>query len=88
MSVKRKIAGAAAILNSAAAVTVAGAYYGYWEAFKGDKKRQIPYDEIPEGEPYGTYREKMLKNIGRLVEAPYERVTVQSYDGLRLVGKL
>ena len=88
MSVKRKIAGAAAILTSAAAVTVAGAYYGYWEAFKSDKKRQIPYDEIPEGEPYGTYRDAMLQNIGRLVEAPYERVTVRSYDNLRLVGKL
>jgi endonuclease/exonuclease/phosphatase family metal-dependent hydrolase len=30
----------------------------------------------------------MLANIEKLVEAPYERVTTRSYDGLKLVGKL
>lgn len=44
--------------------------------------------EIPDGDAYGPHKEKMLKNIGRLMEAPYERVTVRSYDDLHLVGKL
>ena len=78
------LAGAAGL----AGLTVAGAYYGYREAFQRDERRQAPIREIPEGNAYGPYREKMLANIERLVEAPYERVTVRSYDGLKLVGKL
>ena len=85
---KKKVWKIAAVLGSAAALTTAGAYYGYWEAFAKDDKRQAPIREIPEGKIYGPYREKMLENIGRLVDAPYERVTVRSYDGLKLVGKL
>ena len=69
-------------------LTVVGAYYGYHEAFQRDERRQAPIREIPEGNAYGPYREKMLANIEKLVEAPYERVTVRSYDGLKLVGKL
>lgn len=82
---------AAAVLMGLAGVaglTIAGAYYGYREAFQRDETRQAPIQEIPAGEAYGPYREKMLENIGRLMEAPYERVTIRSYDGLRLVGKL
>ena len=85
---KKKVWKIAAVLGSAAALTTAGAYYGYWEAFAKDDKRQAPIREIPEGKIYGPYREKMLENIGRLVDAPYERVAVRSYDGLKLVGKL
>ena len=87
MSTKKRIAGTAALLTAAAAATVAGAYYGYWEAFRKDEKRQASVDEIPEGNAYAPYREKMLENIGKLMEAPYERVTVRSHDGLKLVGK-
>lgn len=75
-------------LAGAAGLAVAGAYYGYREAFQRDETRQAPIREIPVGEAYGPYREKMLENIGRLMETPYERVTTRSYDGLRLVGKL
>lgn len=84
----KKTAVALAGLVGLAGLTVAGAYYGYREAFARDEKRQAPVCEIPEGKAYGPYREKMLENIGRLVDAPYERVAVRSYDGLRLVGKL
>lgn len=88
MNLKKLIAGTAAALTSAAALAAAGAYYGYREAFLRDEKRQVPVCEIPEGELYAPYREKMLANIEKLMEAPYERVTVRSYDGLKLVGKL
>ena len=75
-------------LAGLAGLTVAGAYYGYHEVFQRDERRQAPIREIPEGNAYSPYREKMLDNIEKLVEAPYERVTVRSYDGLKLVGKL
>ena len=75
-------------LAGLAGLTVAGAYYGYYEAFQRDEKRQVPIREIPEGPIYSPYRDKMLANIEKLVEAPYERVSVRSYDGLKLVGKL
>ena len=75
-------------LAGLAGLTVAGAYYGYYEAFQRDEKRQVPIREIPEGPIYSLYRDKMLANIEKLVEAPYERVSVRSYDGLKLVGKL
>ena len=82
MNAKKLVAGAAIGVVSAAALATAGAYYGYCEAFQRDEKRIAPIREIPEGELYGPYREKMLANIEKLVEAPYERVTVRSYDGL------
>ena len=88
MKVKKLIVGTVAAAASAAALATAGAYYGYREAFRRDEKRTAPIREIPEGELYGPYREKMLANIEKLVEAPYERVTTRSYDGLKLVGKL
>ena len=79
---------AAALVGAAAITTVAGAACGYHIAFKGDQKRQAPIHEIPEGEQFGAYREQMLANIDRLLKTPYERVTVQSCDGLKLAGKL
>lgn len=79
---------AAALAGAAAVTAVAGAACGYQIAFRGDQKRQAPVHEIPEGEPFGPYREQMLANIDRLLEAPYERVTIRSRDGLKLVGKL
>lgn len=88
MKWKKLIVGTAVAVTSAAALAVAGAYYGYREAFQRDEKRTAPIREIPEGDLYGPYREKMLANIEKLLEAPYERVTVRSYDGLKLVGKL
>lgn len=88
MSVKKLIVGTAAVLTSAAALTTAGAYYAYHVAFQADPKRQADCREIPEGGQFEVHREAMLKNIDRLLAEPYERVTVHSYDGLKLVGKL
>ena len=78
----------AAVLGGAAALTTAvGAWCGYHTAFQADPRRQAPIQEIPEGEGFDDYREQMLKNINILLETPYERVTVRSHDGLKLVGK-
>ena len=78
---------AAALAASAAALTLGGAWYGYDVAFRRSEKRQSPIRTIPSGEPYDPYREQMLRNIDRLLETPYERVTVRSHDGLKLAGK-
>jgi len=85
---KKLLGGAAAILTSAAAVAAAGSYYGYWASFRRDEKRQVPSREIPAGAAYDPYRTEMLETIDRLIAAPYEKVSVQSYDGLKLIGKL
>ena len=84
----KKTLKAAALLGGAAALTTAiGAWCGYHTAFRADPRRQSPIQEIPEGEGFDDYREQMLENINILLETPYERVTVRSHDGLKLVGK-
>lgn len=84
MKTWRKVA---AGLGAAAALTTAGVWFGYDLAFRGDPRRQAPIHEIPKGEAFDSSREKMLANINTLLEQPFERLTVRSYDGLRLVGK-
>ena len=83
----RAVLKAAALAAGGLALTLGGAWYGYDVAFRRSEKRQSPIRTIPSGEPYDPYREQMLRNIDRLLETPYERVTVRSYDGLKLAGK-
>ena len=88
MSVKHAMKTAAVLTGAAALTTAVGAWCGYRTAFQADPRRQSPIQEIPEGEGFDEYRERMLENIHILLETPYERVTVRSHDGLKLVGKL
>ena len=83
---KRRTLCAAAVTAAAAAVG-GGLLYAYNNAFQRDPRRQADMREIPDGELYTPHREKMLQNINRLIEEPYERITVRSHDGLKLVGK-
>ena len=87
MSVKHARKTAAVLTGAAALTTAVGAWCGYRTAFQADPRRQSPIQEIPEGEGFDEYREQMLENIRILLETPYERVTVRSHDGLKLVGK-
>lgn len=73
---------------AAAAATVAGAAVGYHIAFRGGKDHQVPVYEVPADKLLEPYREEIKENIRRVVETPYERVTIRSHDGLTLVGKL
>ena len=84
---KKTAAALAAALTGTAALTLGGAYYGYWLAFAASERRQSPIHEIPPGEQFDVYREAMGANIDKVLEAPYERVTVRSHDGLKLAGK-
>ena len=87
MSVKHAMKTAAVLTGAAALTTAVGGWCGYRTAFQADPRRQSPIQEIPEGEGFDEYRERMLENIHILLETPYERVTVRSHDGLKLVGK-
>lgn len=82
---KRRTLCAAAV--TAAAAAVGGLLYAYNNAFQRDPRRQADMREIPDGERYGPHKETMLKNINALIEEPYERITIRSHDGLKLVGK-
>ena len=87
MTVKKALKTAAVLTGAAALTTAAGAWCGYRTAFQADPRRQSPIQEIPKGEGFDDYRDQMLDNIRILLETPYERVTVRSHDGLKLVGK-
>lgn len=87
MTGKKTLKAAAAVTGAAALTTAAGAWCGYRVAFRGAPRRQSPIREIPRGKDYDDYRDRMLKNIDTLLETPYERVTIRSHDGLKLVGK-
>ncbi len=82
-----KMKKAAALAAWAAALTLGGAYYAYRTAFQADPKRIAPIRSAPEGEEYMPHRELTLRNIDDLLARPFERVTIRSHDGLRLVGK-
>ena len=77
----------AAALSGTAAAALGGMYYGYWEAFKADPKRTDDIMDMPGGELYAPYRERVTENIDRLLAEPFERVSIHSHDGLRLRGR-
>ena len=74
-----------AALGAAAAGVAGGAWYAYNEAFRANEKRIADMREIPQED--WAYRERSLKNIDALVDTPFERVSIQSRDGLTLRGK-
>lgn len=84
---KKKWIAAASLVTTAAALTLGGAYYGYRTAFSGDKRFHAPVRYVPDGAAFDPYREKMLDGIDRICELPFERWTITSHDGLKLVGK-
>ena len=87
MTMKHAIKTAAVLTGAAALTPAVGAWWGYGTAFQTYPLRQSPIQEIPKGEGFDEYRDQMLDNIRILLETPYERVTVRSHDGLKLVGK-
>jgi len=84
---KKTAKGLIAAAAAGTAAVLAASAYAYREAFASDPKRQVPMEEIPEGVQFDRYREEMLRNIRRTAAVEYERVTVQSHDGLTLAGK-
>ncbi len=83
----RKWTKVAAALAGGAAVTAAGAYYAYREAFAADPKRQFSMEDIPASPGFDDYREGTLRSIRRAAAIPFTWVYAQSHDGLRLAGR-
>lgn len=75
------------LLPAAAACLIIGVLYAYNNAFHRDPKRQADIHEIPDDVQYVDHRELMSANIDRLAAEPYEPITIQSHDGLKLFGK-
>lgn len=78
---------AVGIAAGAAAATLAGAYYAYWEAFRGDQKRQWGAEELLDGPQFEYYRDEMIANIRKTVAVEFEWVHIRSHDGLELAGR-
>ena len=76
------------LLGIAAAVLLA-AYGCYRFAFYEPPRKPLPEDiiEIPEGEIYEPFREKMENWVREARALPHEDVEITSFDGLRLQGK-
>ena len=87
MTMKHAIKTAADPTGAAALTPAVRAWCGYRTGCQAAPRRQSPIQEIPKGEGFDDYRDQMLDNIRILLETPYERVTVRSHDGLKLVGK-
>ena len=81
---------------TAAGITLAaaGASFGavpaavYRAAFRSPDGKQNDDTNLPPGEQMAVYKEQTLANIARLQAMPYERVTIESRDGLTLAGRL
>ena len=72
---------------AAAALLFAALCYVYRIAFYSPNKRQNDIFNIPAGEQYDPYRQKMQGFIEDLKDRPYEEVCITSRDGLRLYGR-
>ena len=76
------------LLGLSTAVLLA-AYGCYRFAFYEPARKPVPADliDIPEGEIYEPFREKMENWIREARAMPHEDVQIRSFDGLRLQGK-
>lgn len=61
--------------------------YCYEFAFHRDEKRVSKEKQPPEGEQYEPYRDVIIKGAENILDAPYEKVTITSRDGITLAGR-
>lgn len=71
---------------AAAVLAISG--YTYYIAFYSPPKRRRQDHDLPDTPQYSVFREANLKRIARLKAEEHEEVSVTSYDGLKLTGKL
>ncbi len=63
-------------------------FYCYYVAFySSPRSRMEPFD-LPETDQYSPYREENIARVKRLLAEEYEPVSITSFDGLKLTGKL
>ena len=61
--------------------------YCYNLAFRRDEKRVSKEGAVPEGEQYEVFSDVIMKGANNILNAPYEKVTTTSRDGIKLVGR-
>lgn len=61
--------------------------YCYNLAFRRDEKRVSKEGAVPEGEQYEVFSDVIIKSANNILNAPYEKVTTTSRDGIKLVGR-
>jgi len=61
--------------------------YCYNLAFRRDEKRVSKEGAVPEGEQYEVFSDVIIKGANNILNAPYEKVTTTSRDGIKLVGR-
>lgn len=61
--------------------------YCYNLAFRRDEKRVSKEGAVPEGEQYEVFSDVIIKGANNILNAPYEKVTTTSHDGIKLVGR-
>lgn len=72
---------------SAGIILVILLYAIYHKAFYSPNKHQNDIYNIPTGEQYDPYRQRMLDLIDDLNSRPFEEVQILSFDGLMLYGR-
>lgn len=77
------------IAAAAALMTAAIAYVCYRMAFYNPKQKNVDPEriDIPEGEIYEVFRERMTQWVRWTRSLPRETVEIESFDGLKLRGK-
>jgi len=70
-----------------AAIILAASYAVYRIAFYNKNDKDVTYNVLS-GEDYDSYHDGMLKLIDDAVKLPYEEVFTDSYDGLKLFGRV
>ena len=77
------------VLTSLLLITLAISYYCYRRVFYSPPRKPMAADEyeIPPGEIYEEYREKMVNWMKETRAMPCERVSITSFDGLTLRGR-
>ena len=69
------------------AIAVAFTFYTYVEAFYSPVKKRRRNHELPPGEQYDRVAEYMHSLISELEAVPCERVSIVTFDGLKLYGR-
>lgn len=70
-------------------LTLAAAYYCHRVAFHAPDRKPLPPDfiDVPTGEIYDVYHDKMVQWVLDMRSLPHEKVAITSFDGLKLTGK-
>ena len=69
------------------AATLGISRYAYNIAFKAPKRQDFKNYKLPTEEQYVPHHTTMKRCMDRLIEIPYEEVTISSFDGLKLFGR-